>query len=49
LIDAARGTINLDHVQTVSQGKIGALVTSLSATKMPELRRAVLFALGFEL
>jgi mRNA interferase MazF len=41
--------INLDHIQTVSKGKIGALITSLSATKMSELRRAVLFALGFEL
>jgi mRNA interferase MazF len=41
--------INLDDIQTVSKGKIGALITSLSATKMSELRRAVLFALGFEL
>ena len=40
--------INLDHVQTVSRGKIGALITSLPAKKMSELRRALLFALGFE-
>ena len=41
--------INLDHIQTVSKGKIGSLIMSLSATKMSELRRAILFALGFEL
>lgn len=40
--------INLDHVQTVSKRKIGALITLLSAKKMSELRRALLFALGFE-
>ena len=40
--------INLDHVQTVSRGKVGALITSLPAKKMSELGRALLFALGFE-
>jgi mRNA interferase MazF len=38
---------NLDHVQTVSKGKIGALITTLDAEKMHELRSALLFALGF--
>jgi mRNA interferase MazF len=38
--------VNLDHIQTVSKGKIGALITTLSATKMIELRSA-LFAIGF--
>ena len=38
---------NLDHVQTVSKGKIGALITTLDAAKMHELRSALLFALGF--
>ena len=41
--------VNLDHIQTVSKGKIGALITSLSAEKLIELRRAVLFAFGFDL
>jgi mRNA interferase MazF len=40
--------INLDHIQTVSKGKIGALITTLSAEKMAQLRRALLFALGFD-
>ncbi len=39
--------INLDHVQTVSRGKIGARITSLGHGKMVEVRRALLFALGF--
>src|SRR3990170_1608670 len=36
--------INLDHIQTVSRGKIGPLITTLSVTKMSELRFALLFA-----
>lgn len=39
--------INLDHVQTVSKGKIGSLITTLSPEKVLELRSALLFALGF--
>ena len=38
---------NLDHIQTVSKGKIGPLITTLSSEKMSELRSALLFALGF--
>ena len=38
--------INLDHIQTVSKGKIGSLITSLSKTKLSEIRHAVIFALG---
>ncbi len=38
---------NLDHIQTVSKGKIGSLITSLSPRKMLELRSALLFATGF--
>jgi mRNA interferase MazF len=38
--------VNLDHIQTVSKGKIGPLITTLSSTKMMELRLALLFALG---
>ena len=39
--------VNLDHVQTVSKGKIGPLITTLSSIRMSELRSALLFALGF--
>jgi mRNA interferase MazF len=38
--------VNLDHIQTVSKGKIGPLITTLSPMKMSELRSALLFALG---
>ena len=39
--------INLDHMQTVSKGRVGALITTLSADKMVQIRQALLFALGF--
>jgi mRNA interferase MazF len=39
--------VNLDHIQTVSKGKIGPLITTLNPMKMSELRSALLFALGF--
>ena len=39
--------INLDHIQTVSRGRIGPLITKLSTEKMSLLRTALLFALGF--
>jgi mRNA interferase MazF len=39
--------INLDHIQTVSKGKIGLLIASLNHSKMSELKAALLFALGF--
>ena len=39
--------INLDHVQTVSKGRVGTLITTLSADKMVQIRQALLFALGF--
>lgn len=37
--------INCDHIQTVSKGKIGSLITSLTSARMEELSRAVRFAL----
>lgn len=40
--------INLDHLQTVSKGKVGALIAALSAKRMAEVRQALLFALGFD-
>jgi mRNA interferase MazF len=39
--------INLDHIQTVSRGRIGSLITTLSETKMKSVQPALLFALGF--
>ena len=39
--------INLDHIQTVSQGRIGPLITTLRTEKMLLLRAALHFALGF--
>src|SRR5574340_495126 len=38
--------VNCDHIQTVSKGRLGASVTTLSAAKMREVSRAVAFALG---
>jgi len=39
--------VNLDHVQTVTRGKVGALLTRLGPERMEEVRSAQLFALGF--
>jgi mRNA interferase MazF len=39
--------INLDHIQTVSRGRIGALIGTLSSRKLLEVRDSLLFALGF--
>jgi len=38
--------INCDHIQTVSKGKIGALITTLSSDKMKQVRAAIQFALN---
>lgn len=37
--------VNCDHLQTVSKGKIGPLITSLPRTKMVAVGRAIRFAL----
>lgn len=37
--------VNCDHIQTVSKGKIGALITSLSPARMDAVGLAVCFAL----
>jgi len=37
--------VNCDHLQTVSKGKIGSLIMSLSLGKMVDVGRAVRFAL----
>ena len=39
--------VNLDHLQTVSKGKIGALITTLSFPKLQKVRSSLIFALDF--
>jgi mRNA interferase MazF len=39
--------VNFDHLQTVSKGKIGSLIATLSSNKMQQTRPCLLFALGF--
>jgi mRNA interferase MazF len=39
--------VNLDHIQTVSRGRVGSLITTLRPGKMQEIRSSLLFALGF--
>ena len=42
-----RCAINLDHLQTVSTQRLGGLITTLSGTRLVEVREALLFALGY--
>src|SRR6056297_534784 len=37
--------VNCDHLQSVSKGKIGSLITSLPPAKMADVGRAIRFAL----
>lgn len=37
--------VNCDHIQTVSKGKVGALVTTLASEKLVQVRDAIRFAL----
>lgn len=39
--------INLDHIQTVSKAKLGALITKLNLNTMKQVQTALSFALGF--
>ena len=39
--------VNLDHVQTVSKGRLGGLIATLHSQRMIEIRHALLFAMGF--
>lgn len=41
--------VNADHLQTVARGRIGPLIATLTEGRMEELRRALLFALGYGL
>lgn len=43
-----RCAINLYYLQTVPKHKLGALITRLSITRMVQVKRALLFALGFD-
>ena len=38
--------VNCDHMQTVSKGKIGSLITTLSSDKMKQVRETIQFALN---
>src|SRR6185295_17918164 len=40
--------INFDHVQTVPQERLGALITTIDRRRWPEIRAALLFALATE-
>ena len=37
--------INFDHIQTISKGKIGSLITNLSPDKLKQVSDAIQFAL----
>lgn len=39
--------INLDHIQTVTKSKLGALIVKLSTARMEEVKAALLFAFGY--
>jgi mRNA interferase MazF len=39
--------VNLDHLQTVARGEIGALISRLPLARIDEVQRAIHFALGF--
>ena len=38
--------INFDHIQTVSKGKIGSLITTLPTDKLEKVSKAIQFALN---
>jgi mRNA interferase MazF len=40
--------VNVDHIQTVPRARVGALIATLSASRMSEVRSAAAFALGFD-
>jgi mRNA interferase MazF len=37
--------VNLDHIQTVSKGKIGPVITTISSDKLEKVAEAIRFAL----
>jgi mRNA interferase MazF len=38
--------INCDHMQTISKGRIGSLIATLSRSRMHEVRDAIAFAIA---
>ena len=40
--------INFDHIQTVSKGKIGSMITLLTKEKLKQVGQAISFALELE-
>ena len=38
--------INCDHLQTVAKGRIGSLITTLSHSRLREVRDAIVFAIA---
>ena len=53
LLDKADGmpracAVNCDHLQTVAQARIGALISVLSPARMRELRSAIAFAIALD-
>lgn len=38
--------INFDHIQTISKGKIGSLITTLPTDKLKKVNEAIQFALN---
>jgi len=40
--------VNMDNIQTVRQDHMGALITTLSTSRMREVERALCFALGID-
>jgi len=42
-----RCAVNLDHVQTVSKARLSGMITTLAPARMAEIRKALLFALGW--
>ena len=41
--------ISLDHLQTVSQSKVGSLILTLPPKELAAVENAILFALGFRI
>ena len=41
--------VNFDHLQTVSKGKIGSLIATLSSSKMQQMRSGLRFAPFYDL
>jgi mRNA interferase MazF len=37
--------VNCDHIQTISRGRLGALITTLVPARMDEVSQAIVFAL----